>query len=125
MTRFRISLCVLAVLIAFSILNTCLVNKKCRKYISMLTEIKALCNDDNENAAKNTVDDLKKLWDKESHTLNLLINNDDVIEISTGISKIESLVDDCSDERDSEIDSVICIIEELRYSETPSIYTIF
>jgi hypothetical protein len=125
MTRLKISLVVLALIVSFTIFCLINVNIKCNKMIDYIQEIKALCLEDNTEELNEKTEMLYEYWKSNSKRMNLIVKTEDLDEIDTTISRMYSMIDNDIDERFSEIEAMIAILNQLKFNETPTFYTIF
>jgi hypothetical protein len=125
MTRLKISLVVLALIVSFTIFCLINVNIKCNKMIDYIQEIKTLCLEDNTEELNEKTEMLYEYWKSNSKRMNLIVKTEDLDEIDTTISRMYSMIDNDIDERFSEIEAMIAILNQLKFNETPTFYTIF
>jgi hypothetical protein len=125
MTRLKISLVVLALIVSFTIFCLINVNIKCNKMIDYIQEIKTLCLEDNTEELNEKTEMLYEYWKSNSKRMNLIVKTEDLDEIDTTISRMCSMIDNDIDERFSEIEAMIAILNQLKFNETPTFYTIF
>jgi uncharacterized protein YoxC len=125
MTRLKISLVVLALIVSFTIFCLINVNIKCNKMIDYIQEIKTLCLEDNTEELNEKTEMLYEYWKSNSKRMNLIVKTENLDEIDTTISRMCSMIDNDIDERFSEIEAMIAILNQLKFNETPTFYTIF
>jgi hypothetical protein len=125
MTRLKISLVVLALIVSFTIFCLINVNIKCNKMIDYIQEIKTLCLEDNTEELNEKTEMLYEYWKSNSKRMNLIVKTENLDEIDTTISRMYSMIDNDIDERFSEIEAMIAILNQLKFNETPTFYTIF
>lgn len=118
MTRLKVSIVILLILIIYSIMNFIIVNHKCSTLIEMLEETKVLYDKDKEKAEEKA-NEISEYWNKTEKILQFLVPAGDISEISVYINKADQLISDDVEETDAELDSAIENIVILREKNKP------
>lgn len=125
MSRFKISLCIFAIVIVFSIGSGCIIRNKTKNLLERLRIIQSLSEEGDASAAAYAADEICIYWQDCYKKLNPLVKTEKLRDINSSIVRLSSLIDEGSDEINAEIESVRRQTEILYQSEEPFIWNIF
>lgn len=125
MTRVKISVGILAALIAVGIFSCVWASNRCSRLIDSLENIRAAVSDENTEAAADKTEKFMDEWESFRNMASVMVKRDKLSEIDRIRSRIISLMENDSDELQSELSELINMIELLRDREIPVITSIF
>ncbi len=125
MTRVKISICIISLLIALSIFFGFHISSRCQELLELTDSIKSSVSSGNTDAALEYAEELRSTWQSFRRTAGVMVKSDKLIEISRISARITPMIKADSDELDAELDELSDLISFLRTSETPDITSIF
>lgn len=125
MTRFKISLGIIAVLIASSIFSGIWINGRCKSLMELSDRAEQFFYEGDKEQAVEETRRLSSEWEKFRKTASVLIPNNKISEIDRLCARIVDLAENDSDELPAELTETEHLLDLLRKSITPSPTTIF
>lgn len=125
MTRVKISISILSVMIIVSIFTGIWINKRCDRLITLTEEITSSYNIGNTDDAKASAEELEKHWTEFRKTANLMVKNDKLSEIERICFRILPLIEKDSDEVSAELEELSGMLIALRKGEEPVLTSVF
>lgn len=119
MTRIKISIGILCLLIIMSIFSGIWIDNRCKKIIESINTVSSYAEKKDIESAKTTVAELEKIWSDFRVKASIIIKNEKLSEIDRISSRISYLLKNKSDELDSELKELKSMIELLKNSEIP------
>lgn len=120
MTRIKISAGILCTLIIMSIVSGLWINRKCEHMLNIIGEICFHVNEDDTDKAAAAAKKLSEYWNKFRKTASVLVKNDKLSEIDRINSRIIHLLENDSDELESELTELKSMIILMKTGETPA-----
>ncbi|MDE6424784.1 MAG: DUF4363 family protein [Ruminococcus sp.] len=121
MTRIKISICILCVMIGISIFSAIWINKKCVHMLDETTNILQLLDDGKTSEAVRCSENLDSEWNVFRKKSVMLLRNDQLTEIDCICSGISYLIEKDSDESYSRLMELQHMLVMLKDGEIPSI----
>lgn len=121
MTRFKISICILAGMIILSIFSGVWINSKCNRILEVIETIES---SDKESALESSKE-LEKIWKNFRKYAAVIIKNDKLSEIERIDSRIMYLIQDGSDEIGADLAELKQMVLMLRDGEKPLLTSVF
>ena len=125
LTRVKISVLILFLLIVFSIISGLWVNQSCNGLLKAVENVQAFAQADEVESAAEAADQLRQMWEHFRKTANVIVKSDKLSEIDRICSRIEPLLTEESDEINAELDELSKMISVLRDGEAPLLTSIF
>lgn len=119
MTRIKISIGILCLLIIMSIFSGIWIDNRCKKIIESINTVSSYAEKKDIESAKTAVAELEKIWSDFRVKASIIIKNEKLSEIDRISSRISYLLKNKSDELDSELKELKSMIELLKNSEIP------
>lgn len=120
MTRIKISAGILCTLIIMSIISGLWISRKCEHMLNIIGEICFHVNEDDTDKAAAAAKKLSEYWNKFRKTASVLVKNDKLSEIDRINSRILHLLENDSDELESELTELRSMIILMKTGETPA-----
>lgn len=125
MTRFKISLGIILILIAASIFSGIWINSRCKSLMELSSRAEEFFYDGNKEQAVAESRRLSSEWEKFRKTASVLIPNNKISEIDRLCARIADLAQNDSDELPAELTEIEHLLDLLRNSIIPSPTSIF
>lgn len=125
MTRVRISLVILAVLLGTSVFFGVLINSRCREFMEKTDYIWELYDIGDHESACDEARDFEEEWEKFRKYSSVMIDNEKLTEIDRISARVIYLAEGDSEELHSELMELRHIVEAMKKSEIPSLTSIF
>lgn len=125
MTRVKISLVILTVMLGTSIFFGILINGKCSGFIGKTENIWELYDSGNHEDACKEARDFEEKWEDFRKYSSVMINNEKLAEIDRISARVIYLAEGDSEELHSELMELRHMIEALKKSEIPVLESIF
>lgn len=125
MTRFKISLGIILVLIAASIFSGIWVNRRCKSLMELSDRAEQFFYAGDKEQAVAESQRLSSEWDQFRKTASVLIPNNKIAEIDRLCARIADLAENNSDELPAELTEIENLLDLLRNSVIPSPTSIF
>lgn len=125
MTRTKISIFILAALIAFSASSAIFLKRRCNELIGILEDAKSYAETDELDEILEQSEQFSAEFDKFTDLAHFIIRNDKLTDIATKSERIAPLALNACDELTADISELIDMISQLRDSELPSFSRIF
>ncbi len=125
MTRVRISLVILAVMLGTSIFFGILINGKCRNFIGRTENIWELYDSGDHEGAYEEARKFEKKWEDFRKYSSVIIDNEKLMEIDRLSARLIYLAEGESEELHSELMELRRMVEALKKSEIPVLESIF
>ncbi|MCL2086918.1 MAG: DUF4363 family protein [Oscillospiraceae bacterium] len=110
MNRFIISIVLLATLLVVSIVANRYVDKHTQEMVERMEAIRLLVEDENYDEALKATDEFNTEWQRISGNSFFIIDNGNIIEITTVIARTSSLIRQKNKDAVTECDSVISLL---------------
>lgn len=120
MTRIRISICILCVMIGISIFSAIWINKKCSHMIQEITVICQLLDNGNSAEALNRAEIFDTDWNNFRNKATVILKNDLLTEIDCISAGIPYLIRNDNDESYTQLMELQHIIFTLKNGEIPA-----
>ena len=125
MTRVRISVGVLLLLIIISIFSSVWINRRCDSMLSEVELIHELAENGDAEAVTGKARELNDEWERFREGASVLLKYDRLIEIDRLCSRIVHLAENEEDEMAAELAELRDMLEMLKSGETPLITSVF
>lgn len=125
MTRVRISLAILAVMVGTSIFFGILINSKCRDFMGRTEDIWELYDSGDHEGACNEAREFEKEWEKFRKYSSVMIDNEKLAEIDRVSARVTYLAEGDSEELHSELMELRHMVEAIKKGELPTLESIF
>ena len=125
MTRVKISLGILAAIIAVSIFSGVWVNRKCLKMINDTNRIAEFIEADDMENARSTAENLESEWNSFYKTASVILRGEKLTEAERIVFRIENMIKYEKKEIIPQISELLMLFDNIRKSEIPSLNTIF
>lgn len=125
MTRMKISVCILGVLIVASILSCVSINKRCGKLIELLDDVRSFSDQGDTDSAAEALVSFDAEWEEFRSAASVLVSNQKLGEIDRIHSRLSYLLEENSDEFGAEISELMEMIELLKTGEIPYLTSVF
>lgn len=125
MTRIKISIAILCILIAVSIFSGIWINKKCRLLIELSSQAEEFFSSDEKEKAVEVTKQLETEWEDFRSGACVLVRNSKLSEIDRICARVKHLAENDSEELLSELTELEHILELLRCGEIPKLTSIF
>lgn len=125
MTRIKISIAILCILIAVSIFSGIWINKKCRLLIELSSQAEEFFSSNEKEKAVEVTKQLETEWEDFRSGACVLVRNSKLSEIDRICARVKHLAENDSEELLSELTELEHILELLRCGEIPKLTSIF
>lgn len=125
MSRLRISIALMFIILGFCIFSVCKINKYGRELIETINQITYLLENDETEKAVAEAEEMNIYWDKLRDKSSMLVQNEKLLSIESSITRIVPYIEADSDELMAELETVKKNIIWLCSSEIPYFYNIF
>lgn len=125
MTRIKISIAILCILIAVSIFSGIWINKKCRLLIELSSQAEEFFSSDEKEKAVEVTKQLETEWEDFRSGACVLVRNSKLSEIDRICARVKHLAENDSEELLSELTELEHILDLLRCGEIPKLTSIF
>lgn len=125
MTRIKISVFIVCLLIFTSVFSGIWINKKCKSLIELSYHTGELFSADEKEQAIEITEQLETEWENFRSFATVLINNNKLAEIDRICARIKYLTKNNSEELLSELSELENMLDLLRNGEIPKINSIF
>lgn len=125
MTRIKISIFIICLLILTSIFSGIWVNGKCRSLIELSSQAEKLFSSDEKEKAVEITKKLETEWEDFRAGAAVLLQNNKLSEIDRICARIKHLAENDSDELLSELTELENMLDLLRNGEIPKINSVF
>lgn len=125
MTRIKISVFIVCLLIFTSVFSGIWINKKCKSLIELSHHTGELFSADEKEQAIEITEQLETEWENFRSFATVLINNNKLAEIDRICARIKYLTKNNSEELLSELSELENMLDLLRNGEIPKINSIF
>ncbi len=125
MTRVKISLAIILILIGGSIFSGVWTNSRCENMIQMLDETVQCVIDGDAEGAKAKAREFSSVWDSFRKKASTLVRSDRLSEADRIKSRIIHLIENGSDEIEADLDELRNILRLLREGELPYFTSVF
>lgn len=125
MTRVKISLVILSVMLGTSVFFGILINGKCRDFIGRTETIWELYDSGNHEGACEEAREFEEKWENFRKYSSVMINNEKLTEIDRISARVIYLAEGDSEELHSELMELRHMVEALKKSEMPVLESIF
>lgn len=120
MTRIRISAAVLCALIISSILSSVWVNIRCEELLGSIEEISSYIDAGDKEAASSAAKELSLSWSSFRKKASVMIKSERISEIDRINARLLFLLENDSDELESELTEMKSMLCLLKAGETPT-----
>lgn len=125
MSRLRISVALMTVILAFCIFSVCKVNKYGKELIEIIDSITYSLENNETEKALAEAEDMNVYWDKLRNKSSMLVQNEKLLSIESSITRIVPYIEADSDELMAELETVRKNVIWLCSSEIPYFRNIF
>lgn len=125
MTRIKISVFIICLLILTSIFSGIWVNGKCKSLIELSSQAEKLFSSDDKERAIEITKNIETQWEDFRAGAAVLIQNNKLSEIDRICARIKHLAENDSDELLSELTELENMLDLLRNGEIPKINSVF
>lgn len=125
MSRLRISIALMIVILAFCIFSVCKVNKYGKELIEIIDSITYSLENNETEKALAEAKDMNVYWDKLRNKSSMLVQNEKLLSIESSLTRIVPYIENDSDELTAELEMVRKNIIWLCSSEIPYFRNIF
>lgn len=125
MSRLKISIVLMTIILGFCIFSVCKVNKYGRQLIEIVDNITYSLENNETEKALAEAEDMNLYWDKLRKKSSMLVQNEKLLSIESSITRIVPYIEADSDELMAELESVRKNIMWLCSSEIPYFRNIF
>lgn len=125
MTRAKICIGILSLLVAVSVFSSLWVNKRCDGMLSQLKAIGQLAETGQNDEVTEMAVKLDKDWEDFRSKASVLLKYDSLVEVDRICSRIVHLAENDSEELQSEVAELINMLEMMKSSETPHLNSVF
>ena len=119
MTRAKISVGILLLLVAVSVYSSMWVNRRCGDMLSELSHISALAESGENEKAAVLAEKLSTEWEDFRKKASVLLKYDRLVDVDRLCSRIVHLAENDSEELQSELAELRDMLEMMKSSETP------
>lgn len=119
MTRIKISAVILCALIIASIVSGVWIDSRCERMLGIIGEISRYVDENDTEKASAAAEKLSENWESFRKAASVLVKNDKLSEIDRINARIIFLLQNGSDELESEITELQSMIFLLKTGETP------
>lgn len=125
MTRIKISIAILCILIAISIFSGIWINEKCKLIIELSSQAEEFFDSDEKEKAIEVTKKIETEWEDFRTGACVLVNNNKLAEIDRICARVKHLAENDSEELLSELTELEHILDLLRCGEIPKLTSIF
>lgn len=125
MSRLKISIVLMTVILGFCIFSVCKVNKYGKQLIEIVDNITYSLENNETEKALAEAEDMNIYWDKLRKKSSMLVQNEKLLSIESSITRIVPYIEADSDELMAELETVRKNIMWLCSSEIPYFRNIF
>lgn len=125
MSRLKISIVLMTIILGFCIFSVCKVNKYGRQLIEIVDNITYSLENNETEKALAEAENMNLYWDKLRKKSSMLVQNEKLLSIESSITRIVPYIEADSDELMAELESVRKNIMWLCSSEIPYFRNIF
>ena len=124
MTRAKISVGILLLLVAVSVYSSMWVNRRCGDMLSELSHISALAESGENEKAAVLAEKLSTEWEDFRKKASVLLKYDRLVDVDRLCSRIVHLAENDSEELQSELAELRDMLEMMKSSETPKLTSV-
>lgn len=124
MKRTVTAFVLLGAILVWSVSGIFIVKKENSILISVIEQIEECCKEENFRTAEKLALELEKYWRKYERKMSLIVADEKLAELGTGISKIRPYCRDANDELSAELENIKKQLELNYRSELPIWYNI-
>ena len=125
MTRIKISIAILCILIAISTFSGIWINGKCKSLMELSSQAEKLFSSDEKEKAIEITKEIETEWENFRAGACVLVNNNKLSDIDRICARVKHLAENDSEELLSELTELEHILDLLRCGEIPKITSIF
>ncbi len=125
MTRIKISVAILCILIAVSTFSGIWINKKCKSLMELSSQAEELFASDEKQKAVEVTEKIETEWENFRSKACVLVGNNKLSEIDRICARVKHLTENDSEELSSELTELEHLLDLLRCGEIPKITSIF
>ena len=125
MTRIKISIAILCILIAISTFSGIWINGKCKSLMELSSQAEKLFSSDEKEKAIEVTKEIETEWENFRAGACVLVNNNKLADIDRICARVKHLAENDSEELLSELTELEHILDLLRCGEIPKITSIF
>lgn len=125
MTRIKISIGILCILIAVSTFSGIWINRKCKSLMELSSQAEELFTSDEKEKAIEVAKKLETEWEDFREGACVLVNNSKLSDIDRICARVKHLTENDSEELLSELTELEHLLDLLRCGEIPKITSIF
>lgn len=125
MTRLKISIFVILVLVGMSVFQSMWISKSCISLMNQTSQAEDLFRNGNTAKSEEITAELQKKWKKFRVPASVFVRNNKLTELDRLIARVHHLAENESDELPSELTELYHLLELLKNSEIPRVTSIF
>lgn len=125
MTRVKISLFIMALLVVTSFFSGVYINSGCEKLLNRINAVQELSSQGDTADAINCAQLFSREWSKFRQTASAMVKSDKLSEIDRVSARIIPLIKEQSDEVSADLKELEALLNALKNGEMPSLRSIF
>lgn len=125
MTRVKISLFIMALLVVTSFFSGVYINSGCEKLLNRINAVQELSSQGDTADAINCAQLFSREWSKFRQTASAMVKSDKLSEIDRISARIIPLIKEQSDEVSADLKELEALLNALKNGEMPSLRSIF
>lgn len=125
MTRLKISIFIILVLVGMSVFQSMWISKSCISLMNQTSQAEDLFRNGNTAKSEEITAELQKKWKKFRVPASVFVRNNKLTELDRLIARVHHLAENESDELPSELTELYHLLELLKNSEIPRVTSIF
>ncbi len=125
MTRLKISIIVILVLVGTSIFQSMWISKSCISLMNQTTQAEDLFRNGDTAKSEELTAELQKQWEKFRVPASVFVRNNKLTELDRLFARVHHLAENESEELPSELTELYHLLELLKNSEIPKVTSVF
>ncbi len=125
MTRLKISIFIILVLVGMSVFQSMWISKSCISLMNQTSQAEDLFRNGNTAKSEEITAELQKKWEKFRVPASVFVRNNKLTELDRLVARVHHLAENESEELPSELTELYHLLELLKNSEIPRVTSIF
>ncbi len=125
MTRLKISIFVILVLVGMSVFQSMWISKSCISLMNQTSQAEDLFRNGNTAKSGEITAELQKEWERFRVSASVFVRNNKLTELDRLVARVHHLAENESEELPSELTELYHLLELLKNSEIPRVTSIF
>lgn len=125
MTRLKISIFVILVLVGMSVFQSMWISKSCISLMNQTSQAEDLFRNGNTAKSEEITAELQKKWESFRVSASVFVRNNKLTELDRLVARVHHLAENESEELPSELTELYHLLELLKNSEIPRVTSIF